>query len=88
MGVTVRILIVSFPEHQQRNVNLQKRHSDGSGSVVSPMIKPAKIWRGRRRESSHGWNCISLPHGESSQFIGFGSQISVLILGIKYVFLY
>ena len=81
----VRILIVSFPEHQQRNANLQKRRSNCSGSIASPMIKSTKIWRGRRREFA-SWNCISLPRRESSQFIRHGSQISILILGIKYVF--
>ena len=28
----------------------KKKHSDGSGSIASPMIKSAKIWKGRRRE--------------------------------------
>ena len=39
----VRILIVSFPEHQQCNENLQKGCSDGSESVVFLMIKSTKI---------------------------------------------
>ena len=32
-------LIVRFSEHQTRNVNLQKGHSEGAGLVASPMIK-------------------------------------------------
>ena len=35
-------LIVRFSEHQHRNVNLQKGHSEGAGLVASPMIKSAK----------------------------------------------
>ena len=38
----VGILIVRFPEHQQRNVNLQRGRSCDSGSITSPMIKSAK----------------------------------------------
>ena len=38
----VGVLIIIFPEHQQRNVNLQKGHYGGDGAAVSPMIKSEK----------------------------------------------
>ena len=67
-------------------MNLQKERSGEGGMAASPMIKLA-IWRGRRRRlrklELHTFFC-----GGSSQFIGFGSQIFVLILGIRYVFPY
>ena len=67
-------------------MNLQKGRSDGGGSAASSMIKSA-IWRGRRKRlrelELHTCFC-----GGSSQFIGFDSQISILILGIISVFPY
>ena len=67
-------------------MNLQKGRSDDGGPAVSPMIK-STIWRGRRRRlrllELHTFLC-----GGSSQCIGFGSQMFVLILGIIYVFPY
>ena len=50
----VGILIISFPEHQQHNVNLQKGRFDGSGSVASPMIKLAKNMEREKRISGVG----------------------------------
>ena len=45
----VEVLTVKFPEHQQRNVNLQKGCSGGGGSAASPMIKLAKIVEREKR---------------------------------------
>ena len=44
----VGVLIVGLLEHQQCNVNLQKRSSDGGGSATSSMIKSAKAEREKR----------------------------------------
>ena len=38
----VGVLIVRFPEYQQRNVNLQKERLGSGGLAVSSMIKLAK----------------------------------------------
>ena len=43
------VLIVRFPEHQQRNVNLQKGRFDGGGPAVSLMIKSAKSTEREKR---------------------------------------
>ena len=45
----VEDLIVRFPKHQQCNMNLQKRRSDGSGSVAFPMIKLSKNVERKKR---------------------------------------
>ena len=38
----IRVLIVKFLEHQQRNVNVQKGSFNGGVSTTSRMIKSAK----------------------------------------------
>ena len=45
----VGVLIIRFPEHQQRNVNLEKRRSGDGGPVASPMIKSAKSTKMKKR---------------------------------------
>ena len=35
-------LIIKFPKHQQRNVNLEKGRFDSDGPTASPMIKLEK----------------------------------------------
>ena len=67
-------------------MNLQKGRFGDGGLAAFPMIKSA-IWRGRRRRLRL-LELHTFFYGESSQFIGLGSQISVLILGIIYVFPY
>ena len=66
-------------------MNLQKGQSDDGVSVASPMIKAAMERKKKKVEivELHTFFC-----GGYSQFIGFGSQISVLILEIISVFPY
>ena len=45
----VRVLNVRFSEHQQRNVNLQKRRSGGDRSAASMMIKLAESTKREKR---------------------------------------
>ena len=45
----VRVLIIRFLEHQQRNVNLQKGRFDDGGPAASPMIKSAKNAKREKR---------------------------------------
>ena len=47
----VGVLIIKFPEHQQRNVNMQKGCFNGGVSTTSWMIKSAK---GAEREKRIG----------------------------------
>ena len=68
----VGILIVSFPEHELRNANLQKGHFDGSGPTASPMIKLAKNIE--REKSSGGVGSDTFPSRGSFRLIGFGYQ--------------
>ena len=87
----VRILIVSFSEHQQRNANLQKGHSDGSGTVVSLMIKVAKIWKRARRKFAQ-LELHTFPLGGIFFFIlefllDFRKD-NIVILVIRYLFPY
>ena len=48
----VGVLIVRFLEHQQRNMNMKKGRSGGSGLVASPMIKSAKNAKREKRKGA------------------------------------
>ena len=56
----IGILIVSFPEHELCNANLQKGRSNSSGVTGSPMIKLAKNME--REKSSGGVGSAHLPY--------------------------
>ena len=45
----VGVLIVKFPEHQQKNVNLQKGRSGSGGLAAFPMIKLVKSTEREKR---------------------------------------
>ena len=66
-------------------MNLQKGQSGDGVPAAFLMIKSA-MERKKKEVEIVGIACLSL--WESSQFIGLGSQISVLILGIRSVFPY
>ena len=66
-------------------MNLQKGRSGDGVPVASPMIKSAME---RKKKEVEIVGIAYLFMWGSSQFIGFGSQIFVLILGIIYVFPY
>ena len=66
-------------------MNLQKERSGDVVLAASPMIKSA-MERKKKEVVIVGIAYLFL--WRISQFIGFGSQSSVLILGIIYVFLY
>ena len=62
-------------------MNLQKGRSGDGVSVASPMIKSAME---RKKKEVEIVEIAYLFCGGSSQFIGFGCQMSVLILEIRF----
>ena len=86
----VGILFVCSPEHELRNVNLQKGHSDGRGPTASPMVKLAKGWRRARREFTQSE--LPFHRGESVcfilEFLLDYRKDNLVILVIRYLFPY